>query len=481
MLRARAVLSIAVALALAGPVAHAAQVRVPALDGARLTVRLVYAGDTARQVMGFAADEWATAYTNLSLDTAQTLTLPATADIAADAATCYRFTVRASGARGYERCVQIADSAEVQELATLDGAATIAPGSVLAERLPPDPSAAADGLLVGTLGGEYVLSAAPPGTGGGTTDLSVSYTAGAVTVASSTGADAVLGPAVAGVSAGIVTAADATRIAGAIQSETDPLYVVSPAAGISSTQITQWGTAYGWGDHGAEGYLTAETDAAALAAIGDLGPGDVGAEPAGVSAADITDATTAGRAVLTAADAAAQRDAIGTDAAGSARPPSAHAASHAAAGSDPITPADIGAATAAQGALAESAVQPGGLTDVIELPMSAVGAALSAGDTVPAWVPYPGTITAVHLTCSTAPSASAAVFDVVRAATWGAAASSVLAADISLGAGVTETTGTVTAGAVTAGDYLAGTVETADAGAAARGCILSIIITRAAP
>jgi hypothetical protein len=478
MLRARAVLSIAVGLALAGPVAHAAQVRVPALDGARLTVRLVYAADTDRQVMGFAATEWATAYTNLSLDTAQTLTLPATAEIAADAATCYRFTVRASGARGYERCVQIADSAEVQELATLDGAATIAPGSVLAERLPPDPSAEADGRWITSSDGAWVATDEPPG---GTTDLSVSYTAGTVTVASSTGADAVLVPAVEGVSAGVVTAAQAARIAGAIQSETDPLYVLSPAAGISSTQITQWGTAYGWGDHGAAGYLTAESDTAALAAIGALGPGDVGAEPAGVSAADITDATTAGRAVLTAADAAAQRAALGTDAAGAARPPSAHAASHATDGADPITPADIGAATAAQGALAESAVQPSSLTDVIELPMSAVGAALSAGDTVPAWVPYPGTITAVHLTCSTAPGVSAAVFDAVRAATWGAAASSVLSGDISLGAGATETTGTVTAGAVTAGDYLAGTVETADAGAAARGCILSIIITRAEP
>lgn len=41
-------------------------------------------------------------------------------------------------------------------------------------------------------------------------------------------------------------------------------------------------------------------------------------------AADVSDSTTTGRAVLTAADAAAARTAIGTDAAGDARPPTAH-------------------------------------------------------------------------------------------------------------------------------------------------------------
>ena len=41
--------------------------------------------------------------------------------------------------------------------------------------------------------------------------------------------------------------------------------------------------------------------------------------------------------------------------------PTAHASSHASAGDDPLSPADIGAASAAQGALADSAVQPGDL------------------------------------------------------------------------------------------------------------------------
>ena len=42
--------------------------------------------------------------------------------------------------------------------------------------------------------------------------------------------------------------------------ETDPVFVASAAYGITSTNITNWNTAYGWGDHSTAGYLTSYTE-----------------------------------------------------------------------------------------------------------------------------------------------------------------------------------------------------------------------------
>lgn len=42
--------------------------------------------------------------------------------------------------------------------------------------------------------------------------------------------------------------------------ETDPAFSASEAASITSTDTTNWDTAYGWGDHAAEGYLTSFTE-----------------------------------------------------------------------------------------------------------------------------------------------------------------------------------------------------------------------------
>ena len=42
-----------------------------------------------------------------------------------------------------------------------------------------------------------------------------------------------------------------------LTTETDPVFAASPAGGISSTQVTNWDTAYGWGNHASAGYLTA--------------------------------------------------------------------------------------------------------------------------------------------------------------------------------------------------------------------------------
>lgn len=52
---------------------------------------------------------------------------------------------------------------------------------------------------------------------------------------------------------GLITGPDLTPY---LTTETDPVFTASPAHGITSTNITNWNTAYGWGDHSVEGYLT---------------------------------------------------------------------------------------------------------------------------------------------------------------------------------------------------------------------------------
>ena len=42
--------------------------------------------------------------------------------------------------------------------------------------------------------------------------------------------------------------------------ETDPIFLASAASGIAAGDITNWNTAYGWGDHSLAGYLTSYTD-----------------------------------------------------------------------------------------------------------------------------------------------------------------------------------------------------------------------------
>jgi len=43
-------------------------------------------------------------------------------------------------------------------------------------------------------------------------------------------------------------------------SETDPVFTASAASGITSTNISNWNTAYGWGNHASAGYLTSFTE-----------------------------------------------------------------------------------------------------------------------------------------------------------------------------------------------------------------------------
>jgi hypothetical protein len=45
-----------------------------------------------------------------------------------------------------------------------------------------------------------------------------------------------------------------------VYAESDPAFGASVASAITSTETGRWGTAYGWGDHGAAGYLTSFTE-----------------------------------------------------------------------------------------------------------------------------------------------------------------------------------------------------------------------------
>lgn len=46
---------------------------------------------------------------------------------------------------------------------------------------------------------------------------------------------------------------------GGIGTETDPVFAASIASGITNTNITNWNTAFGWGNHATQGYLTNTT------------------------------------------------------------------------------------------------------------------------------------------------------------------------------------------------------------------------------
>jgi len=42
----------------------------------------------------------------------------------------------------------------------------------------------------------------------------------------------------------------------AVVSETDPVFIASQAFTITNTDISNWGSAYGWGNHASAGYVT---------------------------------------------------------------------------------------------------------------------------------------------------------------------------------------------------------------------------------
>jgi len=70
---------------------------------------------------------------------------------------------------------------------------------------------------------------------------------------------------------------DHDLIATALQSETDPLFIASSASGITSTNISNWNTAYGWGNHASAGYLTSASLSGLVPYTGATSAIDLGA------------------------------------------------------------------------------------------------------------------------------------------------------------------------------------------------------------
>jgi hypothetical protein len=69
-------------------------------------------------------------------------------------------------------------------------------------------------------------------------------------------------PIFSGSEANLFVAGDKAKLDSALQSytESDPIFVASAANGIIGTDITNWNTAFGWGNHATVGYLTTESD-----------------------------------------------------------------------------------------------------------------------------------------------------------------------------------------------------------------------------
>jgi hypothetical protein len=173
-------------------------------------------------------------------------------------------------------------------------------------------------------------------------------------------------------------------------------------------------------------------------------PSAIGAAPAShtQAASTISDSTTAGRALLTGSDAAAQRTSLG-----------------------------LGTAATQ----ADSRYAP----EWIEVALTSPGAVLAAATTFYADLPYAATLTAFRLACQVAPTASAAVVDLKRNAAWGSTPTSILNTTLSLAAGSYEVSTTSFATtSLTADDVLAVYVSSADSGATASGCVATISLTR---
>ena len=295
------------------------QVRIPALSGGRASVRLVSAVAPYPQVLGFEGAEWATAYASLDLTTEQTVELTPTGDIAlaGGGATLYQISVQAPGQRAAVFRFSVPSSGAVQELEALVGAAGIDGADLPAQLVADTQAAAAETLLYRDAAAQSAADALAavdmPGRQG---------PQGEPGPQGPQGAQGLQGPQGPGIPEAPV---DGTPYA-----RQDADWVPASTGGgsgtLTATGTPEAGQLVRWA--GADA-LESRTPAQML--------GDIGAAPAShtQAASTISDSTAAGRALLTGADAAAQRTSLGL---GSAATTAATAYATAAQGTDARIP-----------------------------------------------------------------------------------------------------------------------------------------------
>ena len=72
---------------------------------------------------------------------------------------------------------------------------------------------------------------------------------------------------------GSITESQISDLQSYLKSESDPVFGSSPAQGISNGNITNWNTAYGWGNHASAGYLTGFTETDPIFGVWDKSSG----------------------------------------------------------------------------------------------------------------------------------------------------------------------------------------------------------------
>jgi hypothetical protein len=77
-----------------------------------------------------------------------------------------------------------------------------------------------------------------------------------------------------------------------LTSETDPVFTASAASGITSTNISNWNTAYGWGNHASAGYASTSGSYSNPAWITSLAWSKITSTPTTISGYGITDGVT---------------------------------------------------------------------------------------------------------------------------------------------------------------------------------------------